>query len=239
MLLLNMCRNEFKNNSQPKNQIWNDLRFFVSSIRTALYEFQKKNRVNVRRSQTDKNCDGCSVNHRMIHINQRISKNQTWLRIKWFDQLVLLSIIIYYRWFIWDQVRANVCQVLHTACCIQIIGDMINDPVCLDSQQILQLIVNELNKTYSKKFWSNRRDSLKTAFLLFRIRPMVSHFFLIVKSYGLDDIGHGPEWRVSTSREKSSREISWNRSAKWKIINHFFWAWCIDMDLKSFIWIYI
>ena len=46
----------------------------TGALETALYEFQKKNRVNVRRSQTDKNCDGCSVNHRMIHINQRISK---------------------------------------------------------------------------------------------------------------------------------------------------------------------
>lgn len=49
----------------------------IGALETALYEFQKKNRVNVRRSQTDKNCDGCSVNHRMMHINQRISKNQT------------------------------------------------------------------------------------------------------------------------------------------------------------------
>ena len=234
-----MCRNEFKNYSQPKHQIWNDLRYFISSIRTTFYEFQKKNRVNVCRSQTDKNCDGCSVNHRMIHINQRISKNQTWLRIKWFDQWVLLSIVIYYWWFIWDQLRANVCQVLHSACCIRIIGDMINDPLLLVSQQILQLIVNELNKTYSKNFWANRRDSLTTAFFAFQntVRSQ-SLKFLILKSYGLDDLGHGPEWRVSTSREKSSREISWNGSAKWKIINLIFWAWCIDMDLKSFIWIY-
>ena len=60
--------------AQKLNMKWPPV---FGALETALYEFQKKNRVNLRRSQTDKNCDGCSVNHRMIHINQRISKNQT------------------------------------------------------------------------------------------------------------------------------------------------------------------
>ena len=47
----------------------------------------------------------------MVHINQRIAKNQTWHGIKRLAQWVYYNTIGIY----WDRVRTNVCQVLHTA----------------------------------------------------------------------------------------------------------------------------